>query len=153
MRDQGKYRIKIRCHDRKEFDSAPTAMLRIAKSGSTRRGSGVVSIDKFSLEDADRFAELLEKSGYEVSLIPSDEPVTSSNLSVHQQMKLAEKSHMKSIRCPKCDSSFVVTKKRGFNFGKAAFGTVLFGPVVGGTAGLIDSGGSSTVCSNCGYKF
>lgn len=56
-------------------------------------------------------------------------------------------------RCPKCGSYALKTEKDGFNFGKAAFGTVLFGPVVGGAAGLIDSGGSVTVCSNCGHKF
>lgn len=56
-------------------------------------------------------------------------------------------------RCPKCGSYALKTEKDGFNFGKAAFGTVLFGPVVGGAAGLIDSGGSSTVCANCGHRF
>lgn len=56
-------------------------------------------------------------------------------------------------RCPKCGSYALKTEKQGFDFGKAAFGTVLFGPVIGGSAGLIGSGDSVTVCSNCGHKF
>lgn len=54
-----------------------------------------------------------------------------------------------ATRCPKCGSYSIKSESRGFRYGRAAFGTALFG--TGGAVAGIESGGK--VCANCGCKF
>lgn len=57
--------------------------------------------------------------------------------------------------CPSCGSLFewkyVDTQKEGFSFGKAALGSVMFGPV-GAVAGLDGKKKSVFYCSKCGFS-
>lgn len=54
-------------------------------------------------------------------------------------------------RCPRCHSTAIQVVKKGFSFGKATAGAILFGPV-GAVAGLA-SDKYQRVCAACGHKF
>lgn len=54
-------------------------------------------------------------------------------------------------RCPRCGSTSIQMVRKGFSFGKATIGNILFGPV-GSVAGL-GSDKYQRLCCKCGCKF
>jgi len=56
------------------------------------------------------------------------------------------------VRCPKCGSSQLTTKDKGFSLGKAAVGALWLGPV-GLAAGMLGSKKTHIVCLKCGYEW
>ncbi len=57
-----------------------------------------------------------------------------------------------AIKCPKCQSTQITPKKKGFSLGKAAAGGVLLGPV-GLLGGVFGSNKIDIVCMNCGHSW
>ncbi len=58
----------------------------------------------------------------------------------------------KQVQCPHCGSTSLSANKKGFGFGKAAGGAVLFG-LPGLLAGGIGSGKVKVTCLNCGHQW
>ena len=56
------------------------------------------------------------------------------------------------IKCPKCGSTQITAKTKGFGLGKAAVGGLLLGPV-GLLGGLIGSKKIKVICLNCGNEW
>ncbi|WP_027416118.1 TerD family protein [Aneurinibacillus terranovensis] len=56
------------------------------------------------------------------------------------------------MRCPRCHSTQIVSGKKGFGFGKAAVGTIIFGPI-GLLGGFIGSKKLEFSCTRCGNKW
>lgn len=55
-----------------------------------------------------------------------------------------------AVHCPKCKSTQISAKAKGFGFGKAVVGTALLGQI-GALAGTIGSGKTQLVCHRCGH--
>jgi tellurium resistance protein TerD len=68
---------------------------------------------------------------------------------IHEKI---EAQNTNLIKCPKCGSSQITTKTRGFSLGYAAIGDILLGPV-GLLGGLIGSKKIVIVCLNCGHEW
>jgi len=56
------------------------------------------------------------------------------------------------VSCPKCGSTQLTTKDKGFSLGKAALGAFVLGPV-GIAGGLLGSKKTQIVCLKCGYEW
>ena len=56
------------------------------------------------------------------------------------------------VCCPKCRSTSVTGKQRGFSVGKAAVGAMVTGPV-GLVAGALGANKTKCVCLNCGHTW
>jgi len=55
------------------------------------------------------------------------------------------------LSCPKCGSTQLTTKDKGFSIGKAAVGALWLGPV-GLAGGLLGSKKQMVLCMNCGRE-
>lgn len=60
--------------------------------------------------------------------------------------------HEQSMRCPRCQSDFITTGKKGFGIGKAAIGGLVFGPV-GLLGGFIGANKMEFRCQSCHYRW
>lgn len=56
------------------------------------------------------------------------------------------------IKCPKCKSTQITSKTKGFGLGKAAVGGILLGPI-GLAGGLLGSKKIKVVCLKCGKEW
>lgn len=71
------------------------------------------------------------------------------------QMEILEEGeveNMTEVTCPKCGSSQVMGRNKGFDLGKAAMGGLALGPV-GLLGGLIGSKKVVVACLNCGHRW
>ncbi|WCK55580.1 TerD family protein [Aneurinibacillus sp. Ricciae_BoGa-3] len=55
-------------------------------------------------------------------------------------------------RCPRCGSTQIISGKKGFGFGKAAIGGLIFGPI-GLLGGFLGSKKLEFTCARCGNKW
>ena len=55
--------------------------------------------------------------------------------------------------CPFCRSERVTVKRRGFDWGCAAFTSAMFGPQRGGSAGILDEDRLCLYCDYCNRAF
>lgn len=93
-----------------------------------------------SAEAAQKYREIGETLGLPVSI---QESGTESAIESYGSQG--------QVCCPRCHSSSIQVVKKGFSFGKAAVGTLLFGSV-GAVAGLA-SNKYQRVCAACGHKW
>ncbi len=56
------------------------------------------------------------------------------------------------VRCPRCGSTQLTTKDRGFSLGRAVQGGLLLGPL-GLAGGLLGSKKTMIVCLQCGREW
>jgi tellurium resistance protein TerD len=54
--------------------------------------------------------------------------------------------------CPKCDSTSIITLKKGYDSGSGCCGAILLGPL-GLLCGAMESNQIHNVCQNCGHKW
>jgi hypothetical protein len=57
------------------------------------------------------------------------------------------------IRCPHCDSTQIVAKKKGYNCGIGLFGAIVTGNIFGLLWGMINSDGIELICVSCGFSW
>ncbi len=55
------------------------------------------------------------------------------------------------IKCEKCNSTDIVTDRKGFSFGKAGVGAVIFLPL--GLLGMAGRKKTMFLCQSCGHRW
>lgn len=89
----------------------------------------------------------------ETNTFNEDENIELSKLRIEQEkLKLMQQEAEGKTKCPICQSTSVQSKDKGFGYGTATVGALLFGPI-GMLAGGIGSKDHIRRCTKCGFEY
>ncbi len=92
-----------------------------------------------------KWDEWYDKRGHKRSTLE----VKSKNMPTVEKAPSEEEA---PIRCPKCKSTYISVNKKGFGFGKALTGGILFGGL-GLLGGFYNSNKIKITCLKCGHSW